>query len=455
MIRPAVTGALLYLFAFAAGPSAAQPQVITVEEAVRTALARNIDVVQAANRVATADATVLAAYGNYLPSLSASGSYGWTQTSRQQNVTVNIPGIGATQTQEEFFGVNRQWSTGLSGNLTIFDGLSREATVSSSRSQRTAAERTSSRTRQAVVNQVFVTYLNILRTEQLVLVAEENLRRDQRQLERITESSRVGALSVADVYRQQSQVAADELDLITAQNNHAKSRADLVALIGIDPAGQYEFRDTLLSAPMSAEDAEAVLQLYRDLASATGRALAARPDYDAVRAGYDAASADVIAAYGSYWPQLGLSGSYGNFAESARLLAVARNYNLSWNLNLRWNLFDGFLREQRLEAAKVEERNAEVELTQAGKNIRVEVTKALLDLEAAKKSWDVSQKALVSAREDRRIAEERYNLGAGTLLDLLVANANYVNAEAARVNAVAGFLAARHAMEFAIGEHTY
>jgi outer membrane protein TolC len=66
----------------------------------------------------------------------------------------------------------------------------------------------------------------------------------------------------------------------------------------------------------------------------------------------------------------------------------------------------------------------------------------------------VSDKALRSASEDRRIAEERYNLGAGTLLDLLVANATYVNSQASRVNAIAGFLNARYNMEFAVGDRT-
>jgi len=64
----------------------------------------------------------------------------------------------------------------------------------------------------------------------------------------------------------------------------------------------------------------------------------------------------------------------------------------------------------------VNSRNAQVNLIQAEKDISVEVKKALLDLESARKSWDVSLKVLKSATEDRKIAEERYNLGAGTLL---------------------------------------
>jgi outer membrane protein TolC len=52
---------------------------------------------------------------------------------------------------------------------------------------------------------------------------------------------------------------------------------------------------------------------------------------------------------------------------------------------------------------------------------------------------------------DRKIAEEKYNLGAGTLLDLLVATANYTGALSDKVDAVISFLLAKKNTELALG----
>ena len=129
--------------------------------------------------------------------------------------------------------------------------------------------------------------------------------------------------------------------------------------------------------------------------------------------------------------------------------------NMNWGININWNIFDAFRTNESLQGAVARRRNAEISLAQAERNITVDVKKALLDLEAARKQYDVSQKGLQSATMDRKIAEERYNLGAGTLLDLLVASANLVNAQANQVNASYNFIIAKRNMEYVLGERQY
>ncbi len=433
-------------------PLAAQTTVLTLDDVTKLALQRNIDVLQAQNNVDAVSSQLTAAYGNYLPTVSASGGWNRSQAGRSGGQTQIIEGIPVIT--PESVTLQNSFSAGANASLPIFDGLAREATLSNTQSRMAAAEQNSVRVKQLIIYQASSSYLNILRNRELVRVSEENLRRDQRQLERIEESNRVGALSIADVYRQQSQVASDELSVITAQNNYEKSKADLVALLGLDPALEYDFVDPTVRTQMDSVEVYSTIQKYADVRQATMIAMDNRPDYKATLENYNAADANVTAASSSYWPSVNASANYSVFSNTLKTLSV-NDYNLSWGISLRWLLFDGFGREQQVQNAKVTSRNAELNLMQAEKDIAVEVKKAILDLDAARKAWEVSEKQLISAGQDRRIAEERYNLGGGTLLDLLVANAGYVSAEANRVNSIAGFLISKYNTEYVLGLRTF
>ncbi|MBI4535770.1 MAG: TolC family protein, partial [Ignavibacteriae bacterium] len=229
--------------------------------------------------------------------------------------------------------------------------------------------------------------------------------------------------------------------------------ADLLALIGLDVFEEYTFSDPTVLAEIKQSDFEVTENLYKDYKQVSRKALESRPDYMGAVQTLDASESGVTVARSRYFPSISASAGYG--MSGTEFSKISNNKTLSWGINFNWTLFDGFATNQSIQSASVTKRNAELSLLQAERDINVEVKKALLDLEAARKQYDVSQKGLISAEQDRKIAEERYNLGAGTLLDLLIANAGYVNAEANKVNASYDYIIAKRNVEYAIGEKTY
>ena len=432
---------------YAQGPGQRQ---LTLSDAMRIGLEQNVDIRIAANRVESAGNDVTSAWGAYVPQLYARASF-----SRN--------GISSPETFQDFEGnriffprtekYNTTYNTGFGVVYTLFDGFNREANLSTAITSEDQATQQFHRTRQFTAYTVQSTYLNVLRNEQLVKVAEENLKRDGRQLERITESNRVGASSVADVYRQQSIVANDEVNLIGAQNTYDKSKADLLNLLALDPGADYTIADPEIDEQIrQANSAPPVVESFNDLAL---RALDSRPDYLSTKYGVDLAENGVTRAWSFYYPSLSVSGGYSTRAEELSPAFDWNNRASNVGLTLSWQLPEIFGSLTRIQNANISKRSADLQLEQKERNVRVEVKKAMLDLEAASKQLDATQKSLVSAEQDRRVAEERYNLGAGTLLDLYIANANYVNAQANNVNANYNFVISRRNLEYVVGERVY
>jgi outer membrane protein len=184
------------------------------------------------------------------------------------------------------------------------------------------------------------------------------------------------------------------------------------------------------------------------------RSLIARPDYKSAVETYNAASSGVTSARSSYFPSVSANAGY-SLGTADQLANLSDTKTINWGLTVSWTLFDGFTTNANVQSAVANRRIAEITVAQTERDIYDQLKKALLDFEAGRKQYEVSQDGVKSATEDRKIAEEKYNLGAGTLLDLLTANAGLVQAQVNLVNSVYNYITAKKNVDYIIGERTY
>ena len=433
---------------FSQGPSEKMPKSITLDGAVQIALERNISVLTAQYSLEGQQSAVTAAYGSLLPTLSANGNWQRTQSDRQSTF---IQGIGNIPLRQ--VATTNSFNTSIGSNLLLFNGFANTANVRRATSNAVSAEQTLNRTRQSIVFDVQTLYSNLLRDEELLKVNEDNLKRDRRQLEQIVESNRVGSKSIADVYRQQVQVGNDELALIQAQNTYDKMRADLIFALGLSVTDVYDFHDASIRLDVDTTEFKAVNEQYRDFRLLVNEALGVRPDYLSAIENVNAANSSVTVATGGHFPSIAAFVSYG--LNSTELGKMSDNRSFLWGLNISFPLFNGWQTTNQVQQAKVTLKTAEQELNQAERQVQVDIAKSLLDLEAAEKQVYVTINSVISATEDRRIAEEKYNLGAGTILDLLTAEANYTLALSNKVNAAYNYFLVKKQLEYNIGRIRY
>jgi outer membrane protein len=99
--------------------------------------------------------------------------------------------------------------------------------------------------------------------------------------------------------------------------------------------------------------------------------------------------------------------------------------------------------------------NSEIELRDTERFIKQNLQKSFLDLEAAKKLLVVTDKNVKAAEENLKIEQEKYNLGAGKLLDVLIANTAFQNAQTNYINAQFFYIRTSEELQYNLGVLDY
>jgi outer membrane protein len=430
----------------------AQPQgtqkTLTMSQAVALALERNVMVRQAANNVERDQSNVTAAFGNFLP--SASLSAGWSGGIGESNLP-NGEKLPST--------TSRSLSTSVGASATLFDGFSNTTTYDAAVANVQSTEYTFVQTRQIVVRETQKRFYEVLRTQRLLKVAEDQLKYSQQQLDRVKETARLGSASIVNVYQQQAQVGSDEVQLVQAQNNYELAKANLLAYIAVDFNENMLIQDPTIPEELSLDEMKQYESSLKGIQSLASEALTKRPDYQSTLQLNQAAELRVAGAKSGYLPRLTASLSYGYRGSYSSATPGAVNEfsdygnsrSLSWNFNFSLPLFSGWQTDNAVQAAIISKKNAEESLRDNVRQIGVEIRTALLALESARKSYEASMKNLEYQDKNLKVNQERYNVGAGTMLDLLFADNNYKSALSTKINAIYQYLNAKGQLEYALG----
>ncbi len=421
-------------------------KTLSLDEAINTALNKNTTLQKSENTLKSYQSGVKAAVGNFLPTLGAYGNWNWTKSEEAggnfifQGSVIPIP----SSTSQ-----NRNYTVGASSDITLFDGLSNIAMLSQSQNDFEAWKLTLERLKQDIVFQTISLFYDVINAKQLLKVKEEDVKWNQKNLETITERNKLGAVTLADVYNQQVQEGNAELALIQAKNDLETARTNLLYYLGLDVLTDYEFEE-----PAEINTPEAGKEMnYQDLTELVTRALSTRSDYKSAKLSLESAQNGITIAQSGYFPRLTGSISYQLRADALENLNDSKYLSVSATLSIP--IFSGFSTENRVQIAEVTAENKDVELTELERNIKRNIQKNYLDLQAAEKSLSVNEKNVKAAEENRKIEEEKYSLGSGTLLNVLIANSNYTIARTNYINAKFAYVVLSEQYKYYLGILNY
>lgn len=411
---------------------------ISLQDAIDIALENNSQLKVAQNDVELAEKQVLNEKADYLPSLDVMFS-GNKSVGRNFNQDI---GEIVTETTNSFFST-------ADANLPIFSGFENLHSLRSSRYDRQSTEENFQRVRENIIFNTASNYLQFILDQHFLEIDRENLEASRQTLDQVRAQVEVGARPQVDLYNQESTVANNELSVVNSENAVQSSRLQLIQTLQIDPRKEYEFSTPEIGG-------QTVAAADYDLDRLVDTALENRSDLRREQLNIQSLEHQMKATRGSLFPSLSFSASIqSRYSDGIPVdfqdQFFDQNINRSIGLSLNIPIFNNLDRRTNVQSQEISYKNAQLNLQETELQVVQEVNQAYNDYTSYIKQLQSSEKALQAAERSYVTQKERYEVGAGTLIELSDANAQYVEAQASRAQALFRVIFQQKLLDYYIG----
>ncbi|WP_372871145.1 TolC family outer membrane protein [Shewanella sp.] len=383
-------------------PATASSQ--TLEQAVAHTLDTHPQLRVAFNRFKAREEQVNQAIAGYMPTIDITGGYGYENT---DSPATRRRGQDEVELDRGEFGISIK--------QMLFDGFYTSSEVDRYSFEASADQWALFSAAEDMALDVSKVYVNYLRTEQVLQLAEKNLKTHQDIYDQIKQRTDSGLGSIADLSQITGRLARANANVIAARNNFFDAKAQYLRVVEMEP------EDMIIPVP----DAD---MLPADLASTVTLAQEHHPILKSAAADINAAEHERSSAQANYYPKvtLELEGNWNNDigGEDGKSIIASQNVNgynndLLAMVRVRYNLFAGGkdLAREKEAAYKIGE----------AKEIRQRAYREVV--EGANLAWNAYElltpqkqyiRDHVVAAKDTQVAySQQFNLGQRTLLDLL------------------------------------
>lgn len=413
--RKFIAALLACAVAVPASPSAAE----TLREALVKAYASNPTLTGARAQQRANDENVPIARSRGLPGLDLSGSY----SENLERSQITSPA--------------RQAAGRLNFDVPLYQGGSVRNAVRAADARVDAGQESLRDTEATIFSAVVAAYMDVLRDEAIVALNRNNVRVLTTNLEATRDRFEVGDLTRTDVAQSESRLALARGQLESAEAQLIASRETYVELVGSEPG--------VLDQPPPLPNLPATTEL------AVETALENNPDLKAANKNVEAARYDVGAAKAARLPRVTAVAekSYANFLGSLQSFVPGFNQsqtaeNASVGVQMTLPLFQGGGPGAQVRQAQARSSQAIEQSIAAERRVVAATRTAFASWRASNANITSSEAAVAAAALSLEGVRAENTVGTRSILDILNAEQEYLNAQvqlvSARRNAyVAGF----------------
>ncbi|MCR4308619.1 MAG: TolC family protein [Deltaproteobacteria bacterium] len=305
----------------------------------------------------------------------------------------------------------------LSVLLTDFGRTS--ASVNRSDALLSATRETGVTVREDVAYAAKVGYFNVLRAGRNLEVKRETLRQRESLLKQAEAFFEAGIRAKIEVARTEANLYDARAQLSQAENDVRVARITLLNRMGVEGPANFLLSDSLAAETIPGTVPDWIAEAERN-----------RPELKALRERERAAAQAVRFARGGYFPVLAGAAGFGYGGDEAPL---DQNYTVGVTLSVP--LFSGFLTREQVKEAEASLSSVRHELTDVRRRVLLQVEQAAYGVSEASERIGARKKEREASDENLRLATARYEVGVGSIIEMIDAQVQMTQADTATIDA--------------------
>lgn len=403
---PLLVGTALVALALPAAASAD-----TLRDALAKAYENNPTLTGARASQRVTDETVPLARANGLPNVGVQGSY-----------TEYV-----LQSSNNFTSPDRAFSIGPQISIPIYQGGAVKNAVNAAEKRVEAGQANLRATESSIFSQAVAAYMDVIRDQALVALNRSNV--DVLGVNRQATGDRfeIGDLTRTDVAQSESRLATARSQLQTAESRLISSRERYIQIIGDAPT-DLQPPPPLPNLPASPQEAVTV-------------ALADNPDIEAAQITVDATRYDIRTAKASRLPQVSLTGQtgyvnyLGTIGSNTPGVSFAQSSTTgSAGITATIPIFQGGRPAAQVRQAQARSSQSMERLVETERSVVAQVRSAFASWQASLQVIQSAQVASDAAQLSLEGVRAENSVGNRTILDILNAEQEYLNAQVTLVS---------------------
>lgn len=392
-------------------------KLLSPSKAIELALENNygIKIVNNNKKIAANNKNIL--NSGYLPTLSGSSGITYNRDNLEAEFSNGNPSAVLNGAKSS------RYNASLNLNYTLFDGLGRFYDYKRLKQEYQLSELQARETIENTISQLFTIYYNVAQITENVQTLEETLAVSKDRVLRAEYQFEYGQGTKLDVLNAQVDISNDSINLINAKQQLKNTKRDLNFVLGNAVADEFKVETVInfmslldkseLFDKMKANNVS-LLQIERNIMI----------------------NEFIIKANRSgYLPTIGLTGSYGwnrNNNNAASFVTVSTNTGLSGGINLSWNLFDGGGTITRVNNAKLNLENQQLEKKSTIIGVERDFCNAWDDYQNKLTIYRVQENNIITAKNNFDRTQEKFKLGQVSSIEFRQSQLNLLNAELSR-----------------------